>query len=89
MPFGGFHWSFILLLLVIVLIIFGPGKLPELGSALGKGINEFRRTTTDLRNEVTRAVETPVEAPAAPAPPPAAPSASEETGTSKSEPPKS
>jgi len=82
MPFGGFHWSFILLLLVIVLIIFGPGKLPELGSALGKGINEFRRTTTDLKNEVARATEVSPE-------PPSTPSASDESGKPKSETPKS
>lgn len=30
------------IVLVIALIIFGPGKLPELGKALGKGINEFK-----------------------------------------------
>jgi sec-independent protein translocase protein TatA len=33
------HWLFILL---IVLIIFGPGKLPDLGRSLGKGIREFK-----------------------------------------------
>ena len=31
------------IILIIVLIIFGPGKLPDLGSALGKGIREFRK----------------------------------------------
>lgn len=30
------------LILVIALVVFGPGKLPELGKALGKGISEFR-----------------------------------------------
>ena len=32
----------IIFILVIVLIIFGPGKLPELGKGLGKGIREFK-----------------------------------------------
>jgi sec-independent protein translocase protein TatA len=32
----------LLFILVIVLIIFGPGKLPELGKGLGKGIREFK-----------------------------------------------
>ncbi|HMD96000.1 MAG TPA: twin-arginine translocase TatA/TatE family subunit [Terriglobia bacterium] len=32
----------IVFILVIVLIIFGPGKLPELGKGLGKGIREFK-----------------------------------------------
>ncbi len=36
-------------LLVIVLIILGPGKLPEVGAALGKGIREFRRAAGDIR----------------------------------------
>jgi len=34
----------LLIILVIALIIFGPGKLPELGSSLGKGIREFKKT---------------------------------------------
>lgn len=34
-------------LLVIALIIFGPGKLPELGKALGRGINEFKNASDD------------------------------------------
>lgn len=33
------------ILLIIALVIFGPGKLPELGKALGKGINEFKSAT--------------------------------------------
>jgi len=32
----------LVILLVIVLILFGPGKLPELGKGLGKGIREFK-----------------------------------------------
>lgn len=33
------------LILIIALVVFGPGKLPELGKALGKGLQEFRRAT--------------------------------------------
>lgn len=33
------------ILLVIALIIFGPGKLPELGKSLGKSLNEFKAAT--------------------------------------------
>jgi sec-independent protein translocase protein TatA len=39
---GLFEPSHIIFILVIVLIIFGPGKLPELGKGLGKGIREFK-----------------------------------------------
>ena len=33
----------LLVILVVALLIFGPGKLPEIGSALGKGIRDFKR----------------------------------------------
>ncbi|MCZ6904322.1 MAG: twin-arginine translocase TatA/TatE family subunit [Acidobacteria bacterium] len=39
---GLFQPSHIFFILVIVLILFGPGKLPELGKGLGKGIREFK-----------------------------------------------
>lgn len=32
-----------ILILVVVLIVFGPGKLPEVGRALGKGLGEFKK----------------------------------------------
>jgi sec-independent protein translocase protein TatA len=46
------HW-WLLLILVIVLIIFGPGKLPQIGGAIGGAIREFRKSTTEIKNEVT------------------------------------
>lgn len=39
------------LILVIVLIIFGAGKLPEIGSGLGKGIKNFKNATKDEKIE--------------------------------------
>ena len=39
---GLFRPTHILFILLIVLIIFGPGKLPDLGRGLGKGIREFK-----------------------------------------------
>jgi sec-independent protein translocase protein TatA len=44
MPVGPWELAIIL---VIVVIIFGVGKLPEIGGALGKGIREFRESTKD------------------------------------------
>ncbi len=32
----------LILILIIALVVFGPGKLPEVGKAIGKGINEFK-----------------------------------------------
>ncbi len=51
MPFG-VHPGFLIVLLIIVLIVFGPGKLPELGSAVGRGIREFRKESDKVINEV-------------------------------------
>ncbi len=42
----------LILLLVIVLILFGPGKLPDIGNALGKGIREFRKASNELEDSV-------------------------------------
>jgi sec-independent protein translocase protein TatA len=50
MPVPG-AWELILLL-VIVLIIFGPGKLPDIGNAIGKGIREFRKASSELEDSV-------------------------------------
>jgi sec-independent protein translocase protein TatA len=41
----------LLIILVIVLIIFGAGKLPEIGSALGKSIKNFKKSMND-NNEI-------------------------------------
>lgn len=41
----------LVVILVIVLIIFGAGKLPEIGSGLGKGIRNFKRSTKELNEE--------------------------------------
>ena len=42
------HFPEIMLLLVIAMLVFGPGKIPELGSALGRGIREFKDATSGL-----------------------------------------
>ena len=42
------HWYVLLIFAVIALIIFGPSRLPELGSGLGRAIREFRKATTEM-----------------------------------------
>jgi sec-independent protein translocase protein TatA len=50
--FGGlFQPTHLILILVVVLIIFGPGKLPEVGKAIGKGIREIKKAASDETNE--------------------------------------
>ena len=49
--FGG-HIYELVIVLVIALIIFGPKRLPELGSSLGRGIREFRKATNELQDSI-------------------------------------
>jgi sec-independent protein translocase protein TatA len=44
---GLFQPMHLILILIIALIIFGPGKLPELGKGLGKSIREFKKALSD------------------------------------------
>lgn len=45
---GGIGMPELLVVLVIVLVIFGAGKLPEIGKGLGKGIRNFRKATSGM-----------------------------------------
>ncbi|MEW6381033.1 MAG: twin-arginine translocase TatA/TatE family subunit [bacterium] len=53
MPFG-IGMAELLVILVIVLIIFGAGKLPEIGSGLGKAIRNFKDATTSSGSHESR-----------------------------------
>ena len=66
----------LVIILVIALLVLGPGKLPEVGASLGKSIREFRKASSDVQESVKVDVDTTPQppAPAAPlAPSPAAP----------------
>jgi sec-independent protein translocase protein TatA len=45
--FGSFGWMELLLILIIVLIVFGAGKLPQLGEGVGKAIKGFKRSVNE------------------------------------------
>ncbi len=51
---GPFELVFVL---VVLLLLFGAKRLPELGSGLGKGIREFRRSMADIKGEIERTDE--------------------------------
>ena len=72
-----FHPLWLVLILVVVLIVFGPGRLPELGGAVGKAMREFRKATNELTNDITTATQAKPE----PAPPPAPAATSESAAT--------
>lgn len=42
----------LIIVLVIALIIFGPRKLPEIGSALGKSLREFKKATSEVKKSI-------------------------------------
>ncbi|MGN0951103.1 MAG: twin-arginine translocase TatA/TatE family subunit, partial [Mitsuokella sp.] len=52
----------LVLILIIGLIVFGPGKLPEMGRTLGKGIREFRKAS----NALSQAINAPENQPQPP-----------------------
>jgi TatA/E family protein of Tat protein translocase len=45
-----------LLIMVIALIVFGPGKLPEIGAALGRAVSDFRRASRELTSDLTEGI---------------------------------
>ena len=61
------HWYILLLVLAIVLIVYGPGKLPEVGGAIGRAMREFRKASTDLQDEIKKSTSDQPEAPTRPA----------------------
>jgi len=71
----------LVIILVLALIILGPGRLPDVGSALGKSIREFRKASSDIQ-DATRIDTSPLPPNASAVqatPPPAAPSAAPTT----------
>jgi sec-independent protein translocase protein TatA len=88
----GDHWVYIVIVLLVALVVFGPKRLPELGQSLGKALNEFRRATQSAGEEVksvtslgqpttTPSNETPAPSAAAPEVP------SEASAAGRSDPP--
>jgi len=61
----------LVIILVIALLILGPGKLPDVGASLGKSIREFRKASADVQDAVDVKVD------ASPLPPAPAPVAAE------------
>ena len=50
-------WNELVVILVIVLVIFGPRRLPELAEAMGKSIRKFKEASRDVEEEITTAVK--------------------------------
>ncbi|MFQ5905568.1 MAG: twin-arginine translocase TatA/TatE family subunit [bacterium] len=52
--FGTIGWQEILLIFLVVLLLFGARRLPEVGKAFGKGIREFRNAVKDVTRELEK-----------------------------------
>jgi sec-independent protein translocase protein TatA len=62
--FGGLGMGEMILIFLVVLLLFGAKRLPEIGSSLGKGIREFKSSVREVENELKQPKYTP------PPPPP-------------------
>jgi len=97
MPFPNIGPGELILILIIALVVLGPGKLPDVAASLGKSVREFRKAATDVSDAAK--LDSPAPAPAtptqasapaanpAPAAPPAAPAAPDVPAESGSTPP--
>ena len=60
----------LVLVLVVILVLFGAKRIPEFAKGLGKGINEFKKASREVTDEIERSVDdTPPPAKPAPRPP--------------------
>ncbi|HKW41018.1 MAG TPA: twin-arginine translocase TatA/TatE family subunit [Gemmatimonadales bacterium] len=65
--FGDLSFSHILILLLVLVLVFGAKRIPEIGSSIGQGIKEFKRslkeTTGDDQPASSRGVQPPTSSP--------------------------
>jgi len=60
----------LVLVLVVILVLFGAKRIPEFAKGLGKGINEFKKASREVTDEIERAQDEAPPAPKAPSPSP-------------------
>lgn len=61
MNFLGMGPMELMVILVLALVVFGPGKLPEIAGQVGRVVRDFRRTTSDLSSEFNRTLSLEIE----------------------------
>jgi sec-independent protein translocase protein TatA len=52
MNFGNIGFTELLMILVIILVLFGARRVPEIGASIGKGIREFKRNISDVDRQI-------------------------------------
>ena len=71
MGLGGFGMGEMVFIFLIVLLLFGAKRLPEIGSSLGKGIREFKSSVREIEHELKVPADRQIH-PSSPPPEPAA-----------------
>jgi sec-independent protein translocase protein TatA len=61
MGFGGLGAGEIVMIFLVVLLLFGAKRLPEIGSSLGKGIREFKGSLREIETEMKTPLDTPTQ----------------------------
>jgi sec-independent protein translocase protein TatA len=61
----GIHWSELVIAAFIALLIFGPKRLPEIGSAVGRTYREFKKSLGEISEPATTELEAPERLPLA------------------------
>ncbi len=57
MDFLGIGWGEILLILIVALLVFGPGKMVEVAKTLGKTVNAFKKAAGEFTSQVSKELE--------------------------------
>ena len=57
MDFLGIGWSEILLIIIVALLLWGPGKVIEIGRSLGKTVRAFKKAADELTTQVSKELE--------------------------------
>lgn len=63
MGFGNLGFGEILVILIIVLLLFGAKRIPEIAGSMGKGIREFKKSLNEVQNTVVSELPPPREEP--------------------------
>lgn len=58
MPFNIGMWE-VLVILLVLLLVFGAKRLPEIGQSMGKGIREFKKSIREVKGEIEDVESTP------------------------------
>ncbi|HQC42231.1 MAG TPA: twin-arginine translocase TatA/TatE family subunit [Verrucomicrobiota bacterium] len=61
LAFGMPGGSELIVILVVILLLFGAKKIPELARGLGTGIKEFKKATANINDEIQHAIDEPVK----------------------------